>query len=59
MVTEENIAKFVRGCAIISNMKKRQEEVFCAGTLQWVHGLHQREPFIETITRTVINQYSA
>lgn len=58
-LTEENIDKFVRGCAAITNMKKGQGEVFCAGTLQWVHGLHQGERFIEAITRTVIDRYTA
>ena len=58
-MTDENIDKYTRGCAAITNMKKGKGEVFCAGTLQWVHGLQQREPFIEAITRTVINRYIA
>ena len=40
-------------------MKKGKGEVFCIGTLQWVHGLQQGEPFVEAITRTVIDRYTA
>ncbi len=58
-VTPENLDKFVRGCAAITNMKKGQGEVFCIGTLQWVHGLTQNEPFVQTVTRTVLDRYSA
>ena len=57
-VTEENLDKFVRGCAAITSMRKGKGEVFCVGTLQWVHGLTQREPFVETITRTVVKKLS-
>ena len=57
--TPENLDKFVRGCAAITNMKKGKGEVFCIGTLQWVLGLTQQEPFVEAVTRTVLNRYTA
>lgn len=58
-VTPENLDKFVRGCAAITNMKKGKGEVFCVGTLHWVHGLTQNEKFVEAVTRTVMDRYSA
>ena len=56
-MTEENIDKFMRGCAVITNMKKGKGEVFCAGTLDWVRGLEQKDPFIEKITKNVLDKY--
>ncbi len=58
-MTEENIDKFVRGCAAITYMRKGQGEVFTAGTLDWVRGLEKRDPFIDRITRNVLDRFSA
>jgi|GEM_PF-112694 len=58
-VTEENIDKFMRGCAAITCMKKGKGEVFAAGTLDWSRGLEQREPFIEKVTRNVLDRFTS
>ena len=57
-MTEENIDKFVRGCAAITYMRKGKGEVFTAGTLDWVRGLEKRDPFIDRITRNVLDRFS-
>jgi hypothetical protein len=45
-----------RGNGMIVSFKRGAGEVFHAGTSEWVNGLRLREPFTETITRTVLRR---
>ncbi len=45
-----------RGSGMIVSFKKGAGEVFHAGASEWVNGLRLREPFTETITRTVVRR---
>ena len=54
--SEGRIAAARRGSGMIVSFKKGAGEVFHAGASEWVNGLRLREPFTETITRTVIRR---
>lgn len=55
--TPEAIEKMRRGCGMIVNFRKGQGEVFTAGTCEWVAGLIDRDPFVERITRNVLDRF--
>ena len=57
--TPENIEKFLYGNSAVTYMKKGKGEVFAAGTCNWVVGLLERDPFVERITRNVLDRFSA
>ena len=48
-----------RGSGMIVSFRKGAGEVFHAGASEWVNGLRLREPFTETITRTVLRRLAA
>ena len=56
-VTESTVEPFKRGNGMIVNFKKGAGEVFHAGTCEWVAGLIDRDPFIERITRNVLDRF--
>ncbi len=57
--TEENRAKLRYGSGMMVNMSKGQGEVFNAATTDWISGLRDRDPFVEIITRNVLNKFTA
>ncbi len=56
--TPENRDKVRNGSSMIVNMKKGRGEVFTAANTEWVNGLKDRNPFVEIITRNVLNRYT-
>jgi len=56
--TRENIEKMRRGSGMIVNFRKGKGEVFTAGTCEWVSGLIDRDPFVEQITRNVLDRFT-
>jgi hypothetical protein len=57
--TPETQAKVRYGSSMIVNMKKGKGEVFNAATTEWAYALKQREPFVEKITRNVLDHFQA
>lgn len=57
--TPENLEKLIYGNAAITYMKKGQGEVFAAGTCNWVIGLLERDPFVERLTKNVLDRFSS
>lgn len=58
-VTPENLEKLRYGSGMIVNFRKGKGEVFTAGTCEWVAGLIDRDPFVERITRNVLDRLSS
>jgi len=56
--TPEAMEKMRRGSGMIVSFKKGRGEVFTAGTCEWVAGLIDRDPFVERITRNVLDRLS-
>lgn len=56
--TPENISKMTFGNSAMTYMKKGAGEVFAAGTCNWVVGLIERDPFVERITKNVLDRFS-
>ena len=56
--TPEVMEKMRRGSGMIVNFRKGAGEVFTAGTCEWVAGLIARDPFVERITRNVLDRLS-
>ena len=56
--TPENIERFLYGNSAVTYMKKGKGEVFAAGTCNWVVGLLERDPFVERITKNVLDRFS-
>jgi hypothetical protein len=57
--TEENIEKRLYGNAAVTYMKKESGEVFAAGTCGWVHGLKGGDPFVERVTKNVMDRFTS
>ena len=57
--TPETIDRVKRGSGMMVTMPKGQGEVFHAGTTNWVAGLIDHDPFVERITRNVLDRYLA
>ena len=57
--TPETLDKLRYGSGMIVNFTKGQGEVFTAGTCEWVSGLIDRDPFVERITKNVLDRYLA
>ena len=55
--TPEAMEKMRRGSGMIVNFRKGKGEVFTAGTCEWVAGLLDRDPFVERITRNVLERF--
>ncbi len=57
--TAETQAKVRYGSCMIVNVPKGDGEIFNAGTTEWVNGLKQRDPYVEKITRNVLDRYQS
>lgn len=49
-------ARVLRGHAVMASFRRGRGEVFNAGTTEWVHGLAAGDPFVERITRNVLER---
>lgn len=56
--TRENLEKLIYGNCAMTYMRKGSGQVFAVGTLYWVIGLKDGEPFVERITRNVFDRFS-
>ena len=52
-------ARMLRGHAVMASFRRGRGEVFNAGTTEWAHGLAAGDPFVERITRTVLDRFTA
>jgi hypothetical protein len=57
--TQENLEKRIYGNSAVTYMKKGEGEVFAAGTTGWVHGLKGGDPFIERVTKNVMDRFTS
>jgi hypothetical protein len=57
--TQENLEKLVYGNCAVTYMQKGPGEVFAAGTSGWVHGLKGSDPFIERVTKNVMDRFTS
>lgn len=57
--TEETVDRVSRGSGMIVTMPKGRGEVFHAGTTNWISGLIKRDPFVERITKNVLDKFTA
>jgi len=55
--TPETMAKRRYGSGMIVNFKRGRGEVFTAATCDWVVGLKDRDPYVERITRNVLDRF--
>lgn len=55
----ENQAKARYGSSMIVNVPKGSGDIFDAGTTEWVNALKLRDPFVEKITRNVLDRYQS
>ena len=49
--------RLLRGHAVLASFKRGEGEVFNTGTTEWAHGLVAKDPFVETITRNVMERF--
>ena len=56
--TPETMERMRRGSGMIVSFRKGKGEVFTAGACEWVAGLIDRDPFVERITRNVLDRLS-
>jgi len=54
--TPAAMEKMRRGSGMIVSFRRGKGEVFTAGTCEWVAGLIDRDPFVERITRNVLER---
>lgn len=54
----EHLKDLQYGAGMIASFTKKEGEVFCAGTADWVVGLTRRDFYTETITFNVLNRFS-
>ncbi len=52
-----NRARMMRGHAVMASFKRGKGEVFNSGTTEWAYGLEARNPFVEQITRNVLDRF--
>jgi hypothetical protein len=52
-------ARILRGHAVMASFRRGRGEVFNAGTTEWAHGLAARDPFVDRITRNVLDRFAA
>jgi hypothetical protein len=55
--TPETLERVARGNGMIVAFRKGKGEVFHAGSCNWVAGLIDRDPFVEAITRNVLDRF--
>jgi hypothetical protein len=48
----------LRGHAVMASFRRGAGEVFNSGTTEWAYGLAARNPFVERITRNVLDRLS-
>jgi len=53
----ETVDRASRGCGAMLTYRQGAGEVFNAPTVEWVTGLKLRDPFVEKITRNVLDRY--
>jgi hypothetical protein len=51
--------RLMRGHAVMATFRRRAGEVFNSGTTEWAYGLAARNPFVERITRNVLDRFLA
>ena len=51
------VARLGRGCGMMVSFDKGRGSVFHAGSVEWVAGLIDRDPFVERITRNVLDRF--
>jgi hypothetical protein len=49
--------RLLRGHAVMASFTRGAGEVFNAGTTEWAYGLSARNPFVERITRNVLDRF--
>jgi hypothetical protein len=54
-----NTRRMMRGHAVMAAFRRGAGEVFNAGTTEWAYGLAARNPFVERITRNVLDRFLA
>ena len=52
----DNRARLMRGHAVLATFKRGKGEVFNSGTTEWAYGLKAGNPFVDRITRNVLNR---
>jgi hypothetical protein len=57
--TQEHLEKRIHGNSAVTYMQKGPGEVFAAGTCGWVHGLKGGDPFIERVTKNVMDRFTS
>jgi hypothetical protein len=55
----ENRARMMRGHAVMATFRRGKGEVFNSGTTEWAYGLKAGNPFVEKITRNVLDRFLA
>jgi hypothetical protein len=55
----ETQARVLRGHAVMAAFRRGLGEVFNAGTTEWAHGLAAANPFVDRITRNVLDRFLA
>jgi hypothetical protein len=53
----ESQARVMRGHAVMASFRRGRGEVFNAGTTEWAHGLAAGDPYVERITRNVLERF--
>jgi hypothetical protein len=53
----ETQARVLRGHAVMASFRRGRGEVFNTGTTEWAHGLAAGDPFVERITRNVLDRF--
>jgi hypothetical protein len=51
--------KLRRGHAVMAAFRRGQGEIFNAGTTEWAYGLAAGNPFVDRITRNVLDRFLA
>ncbi len=49
--------RLLRGHAMLASFKRGKGEVFNTGTTEWAHALAAKDPYIEVITRNVMERF--
>jgi hypothetical protein len=53
----ETRRRMMRGHAVMASFRRGAGEVFNAGTTEWAYGLAARDPFVDRITRNVLDRF--
>ena len=53
----ETRRRMLRGHAVMASFRRGAGEVFNAGTTEWAYGLAAQNPFVERITRNVLDRF--